>query len=199
MKSLKINDEGYPVPWFVPWIGGKPEFRGMDSDKLAIAVRHKRCWMCGEALGKYLTFAIGPMCVVNRNISEPPSHLTCVEYAARACPFLTQPRMRRNVKDGGPGGHVAGIGIMRNPGVVALWTTLNYKAFRAPNGGTLFHIGEPEHIEYYAEGRKATREEILESMESGLPLLMKVAVEEGPDAVKELQKMYKTATGLVPA
>jgi hypothetical protein len=198
MRKLEVSDEGFPVPWFVGWVDGKPDFRTMDGEKMAIAVRHKRCWMCGEPLGKFLTFAIGPMCVVNRNIAEPPSHLGCLEYSVRACPFLSQPRMRRNEKDLPEGGHIAGTGIMRNPGVIALWTTLKYRPYCVPNGGVLFEIGEPEHVEFYAEGRKATGEEIVYSMASGLPLLMKIAEEESPDAVAELQRLYDRALQLVP-
>ena len=198
MRRLKISDEGFPGPWFVGYVDGKPDFRTMDGDKLVIAVRHKRCWMCGEPLGKHLTFSIGPMCAVNRNIAEPPSHLACAEYSVKACPFLSQPRMRRNEKDL-PEGHVAGIGIRRNPGVTALWTTLSYKVWRAPNLGALFAIGDPEHVEYYAEGRRATREEILESMQSGLPGLMEPAVTEGPEAVAELERQCAKALELLPA
>jgi hypothetical protein len=199
MRSLPISDTGYPVPWFVPWVDGKPEFRGMDGEKLRMAVRLQRCWLCGQPLGKHLTFTIGPMCAVNLNIAEPPAHLSCAEYAVKgACPFLSNPRMRRNEKDA-PEGHVAGIGIKRNPGVTLLWTTLIYKVWRAPNGGALFNIGPPEHVEYYTEGRRATRAEILESMESGLPILMELAVEDGPDAVADLKKRYEKALALLPA
>jgi hypothetical protein len=199
MRKLPISDEGYPVPRFVPWIDGKPEFRGFDGEHMAICVRLKRCWLCGQPLGKFMTFVIGPMCAVNRVSSEPPSHRSCAEYAVRACPFLAQPRMRRNEK-GRPelGGQVAGIGIKRNPGVALMWTTHSYKVFRAP-GGVLFTVGDPEQLEYFAEGRKATRKEILESMESGLPLLMKTAIEDGPDAVAELKQDYAKALALVPA
>jgi hypothetical protein len=202
MRSLKISDEGYPIPWFVGYPDGpdgKEDFRCIDGEKMRIAVRLKRCWLCGQPLGKFMTFPIGSMCVVNRNIAEPPSHLACCEFSVRACPFLSRPRMRRNEKDA-PQGHVAGIGIKRNPGVVALWTTLSYRVFRAPNGGALFEIGKSEHIEFYAEGRNATREEILASMESGLQdELMPRAVAEGSDAVAELQAMYDKALTLVPA
>lgn len=199
MKRLPIDERGFPVPKFVPWIEVKPEFRGMDGDHLRTCVRLKRCWLCGDPLGVHQTFVIGPMCIVNRNIAEPPSHHGCAEYAAQACPFLANPRMRRNEKDK-PEGHVAGVGLKRNPGVVALWTTRDYKVYRAPNGGALFRIGEPESIEYYAEGRKAKRAEILASMESGLPLLMEIAEKEGSDAVEELQRRYDDAVQrLVPA
>lgn len=199
MRRLPISDEGYPVPWFVPFVDGKPEFRGMDGGKMGIAVRLKRCWLCGQQLGKHMTFTIGPMCCVNRNIAEPPGHHSCCLYSVRACPFLSQPRMRRNEKDLPEQRHVAGIGIKRNPGVTVLWTTLSYKVHRAPNGGALFHLGDPERVEYFAEGRTATRPEILASMESGLPILMKIADQEGAVAVAELEKMYGQALQLVPA
>jgi hypothetical protein len=198
MRRLPISDEGYPIPWFVPFVEGKPEFRAMDSGKLAIAVRLKRCWLCGQPLGAHQTFTIGPMCAVNRNNAEPPSHHACAGYGARACPFLTQPRMRRNEKDK-PEGHIAGHGLQRNPGVAMLWTTRSYKVWRPPGGGVLFSLGDPDKVEYFAEGRKATRAEILASMESGLPLLRDVAAEEGAEALEQLSKMYDEALKLVPA
>jgi hypothetical protein len=199
MRRLPISDEGYPIPWFVGEVNGKRDFRCMDGEKLGIAVRLKRCWMCGQPLGVNMTFPIGPMCAVNRNIAEPPSHHDCAEYGARACPFLTQPRMRRNEKDLPEERFVAGQAILRNPGVICLWTTKSYKVWRPRGGGALFEIGDPEQVEYFAEGRKATREEIIYSMETGLPLLMKVAQDEGPDAVTELQRMYGKALDRLPA
>ena len=47
MKLLPIDDRGYPVPWFVDWIDGKPEFRAMDPTKWRRAVTEQRCWTCG--------------------------------------------------------------------------------------------------------------------------------------------------------
>jgi hypothetical protein len=197
MQSLPISDEGYPVPWFVPNVNGKPDFRCMDGDKMGIAIRLKRCWMCGQQLGKHLTFAIGPMCMVNRNISEPPSHLACIEYGMKACPFLTRPKMRRNEKDLPEGGHVAGIGIQDNPGLTVAWTTLTYRAWKPSGGGVLFEIGEPEHVEYYTEGRRASKREVLTVLEERLPKLMDVAVEDGPESVAELRRRYARALEIV--
>ena len=197
MRRLPISDEGYPIPYFVPFIDGKPEFRGMDGERLGLCVRLKRCWLCGQPLGVHMTFPIGPMCAVNRNIAEPPSHHGCALYGVRACPFLTQPRMRRNEKDV-PQGHIAGVGLKRNPGVICLWTTRSYRVWRPPGGGVLFAIGDPETVEYFAEGRPATRAEVLASMESGLPLLMEIAEEEGSDAVAALSKLYDKALKLIP-
>jgi hypothetical protein len=197
MKHLPLNDQGFPVPFFVPWIDGKPEFRGFDGEKLGICVRHKRCWLCGEPLGKNMVFTIGPMCAVNRVSAEPPSHYDCAHYAAMACPFLTQPRMRRNEKDMPEHLDPAGIMLKRNPGCTLLWVTHNYKPFRAM-GGALFNVGDPVRVEFYAEGRKATHEEIMASIDSGMPTLREMAEHDGPDAVAELQQMYAKAMELVP-
>lgn len=198
MRHLPVSDEGYPVPYFVKWIDGKPEFRAFDGDKMVVCVKQRRCWLCGKPMGRYLCFPIGPMCSVTRCISEPASHYECAKYGVMACPFLTQPRMRRNEKDMPEGGTIAGIGIMRNPGVIALWITRSYSIIRH-GGGILFKIGDPERIEYWAEGRKATHDEIMHSIDTGLPILREQAMKDGADAIVELERMIDDALKLVPA
>ena len=62
VKNLPVDPiRGYPVPWFVGWIDGKPEFRCMDPAKLKLAITERRCWVCGERLDNRATFVIGPM------------------------------------------------------------------------------------------------------------------------------------------
>lgn len=90
IAKLPTDERGYPVPYFVEWIDGKPDFRVMSSKNLARAVKYRRCWICGEELGRFLCFTIGPMCGVNRISSEPPSHYDCARFAVSACPFLTR-------------------------------------------------------------------------------------------------------------
>lgn len=51
-----------------------------------------------------------------------------------------------------------------------LWTS-PYEVWRPPTGGQLIAMGEPEAVEWWRMGRWATREEVLASVESGLPLL----------------------------
>ena len=115
------------------------------------------------------------MCAVNRTSAEPPSHYDCAFYAAQACPFLTQPRMRRNEKDiPEDTREPAGIMLKRNPGVTLVWVTRHYKPFKA-EGGVLFRLGDPGRVEFYAEGRKATRSEIMASIDSGMPILRGMA------------------------
>jgi hypothetical protein len=192
LRGAPLSPEGYPVPWFVPWIDGVPEFRAMDGEKFVAAVRRRLCWLCGAPLGKFLTFPIGPMCAVTRTTAEPPSHLSCAEYAARVCPFLTQPRMRRNERDLPEEKYSPGEMIKRNPGVVVLWTTLSFRLFRDGDRGHLFSVGDPEHVEVYAEGRAATMEELVASVSSGYPLLEAIAIqEEGGE--EELGRQLATA------
>jgi hypothetical protein len=186
MRHLPISDKGFPVPWFIEWIGGQPDFRVMDAGKHGRAIRFDLCWLCGQTLGRFKVFTIGPMCAVNRTSAEPPSHRDCAEYAVKACPFLTKPRMRRNDRDL-PGGTIEPGGIMldRNPGCTLLWITHDYRVFRTPTG-TLLRIGDPIEIVAYAEGRLATREELDASITSGLPLLAKEAQQDGDDGMREL-------------
>src|SRR5258708_35612370 len=137
MLSLPIDDRGYVVPWFVDWIDGKPEFRAMDGKKFVRAIKEKLCWVCGERLGRYMTFVAGPMCGINRTSSEPPSHLECAQWSARNCPFLNNPQaIRREDEDVNPlSKSVGGIAIQRNPGVSMLWTTNTYTIFDDHHGG----------------------------------------------------------------
>jgi hypothetical protein len=191
-------DRGYPVPWFVAWVDGKPEFRAADGRKADLAIRERRCWVCGEPLGKESVFLIGPMCTVNRISAEPPSHDECAAFSARACPFLSRPHMDRR-ENGLPEdyGNPGGVMIRRNPGVVCLWETLKFKLIREPRG-VLFRIGDPRSVRWFAEGRAATRVEVLASMESGLPALADLARQQGTRALTMLGRMHAAAMAHLP-
>lgn len=192
LASLPIDERGFPVPWFVAWIDGKPDHRVMDAEKMPRALKLGLCWMCGQQLGRFKSFCIGPMCSITRTIGEPPSHLECVRYAAIACPFLTRPHAKRR-EAGLPEDHrFPEGGVRRNPGAVCIWTTTQFKPFRAGRS-VLFELGEPASTEWYAEGRPATRAEVDESIESGLHLLREPAEAQdrqspGRGAVAELER-----------
>jgi hypothetical protein len=198
IKRLRISSTGFPVPWFVSWFEGAPDFRIASTEKLVQAVNRKLCWVCGQPLGQYKAFTIGPMCAITRTISEPPAHLECAEYAVRACPFLTKPRMRRNEKDLPPDRRAPpGIAIRRNPGAVCIWVTKEFRAVRHGDG-VLFDLGDPASVHWYAEGRQATRAEIDHSIETGLPLLEADAERNGPDAIADLHKRIAWVQQLLP-
>jgi hypothetical protein len=200
MIDLPIDVRGYPVPWFVKWIGGQPEFRVMDEDKWARAVKQKLCWICGMKLGAYLCFVLGPMCGITRTSSEPPCHRDCARWAARFCPFLSKPHMtRRGEEELERAGAtcVGGIGITRNPGVALLWYARDYTVWRPEGGGILIKIGDPEEWEWYAEGRKATRAEVMESIRTGIPYLEETAREQA-GAMEDLHRRIAEFTQYLP-
>jgi hypothetical protein len=201
MRHLPVSPQGFPVPWFVSRTDdGEYDFRAIHYDRIGRAVKQRLCWLCGQTLGRRLAFVIGPMCAVNRVSSEPPSHRDCAEYAVKACPFLTQPRMRRNTKDL-PEGEIAGLHLDRNPGANLIWITRGFQTFRPDpkKAGVLFQLAPPETLLFFREGRPATRAEILDSIDSGMPTLRRLALDEGPDAERALDFKYKQALQLLPA
>jgi hypothetical protein len=182
MENLPVDERGYVVPWFVDWINGKPEFRAMDGNKYRLAVRNKLCWVCGGALKGTYVFVAGPMCGINTISSEPPCHPDCARWSARNCPFLSKPKMVRREdglhhEDGRPMSHAelvenaAGVMLTRNPGVTMLWFTREYQMLDDSRGRPLVIMGRPAGVEWYREGRVATREEVLESIDEGFPAL----------------------------
>lgn len=200
MKHLKFDDRGYPVPAFVAWIDGNPEFRVASGEFMANAIRKKLCWVCGTPLNpKSHVFVIGGMCAVNKTTAEPPCHLECAEFSAKACPFLSKPKAVRRESNMPEESHEApGVAIKRNPGVTCLWVCQGYELFDDGNGGTLFRLPNPSRVFWWSQGRKATRDEIMESINSGLPILESMAKQEGPHAEQLLQWSVIKALRFVP-
>ena len=208
LQHLPLDSRGYPVPWFVKWIDGEPDFRVMDGEKFGRAVKEKRCWVCGGPLGRYMTFVSGPMCVLNRTSAEPPSHHDCAEWSARHCPFLSRPHMERREDEVINNSNHGTASITRNPGCTALVTTKKYVLFRAPEGsassGWLIDMGNFERVEWFAEGRSATSEEVAHSIETGMPLLKEQCDQESSQkridaAHAELQRLYVKSMAWWPA
>jgi hypothetical protein len=217
IAALPISPSGFPTPWFVTWFRdgkscadgeGVPDFRVIGSGKIVEAAKHNRCWICGGPLGVYKAFVIGPMCAINRVISEPPSHRDCAIYSAKACPFLSRPNMVRNERGLFENGKLrdgfeapAGMGLMRNPGAVCVWVTKEFRPFRphAGNDGILFSLGLPVETLWFAEGRRAKRSEVLDSIDSGYPELEELAELQGPTAVAVLTTQRRAVMAWVPA
>jgi hypothetical protein len=182
MSHLPVDGRGYVVPWFVAWRDGKPEFRAADGSKWVKAIRERLCWVCGGPLGSNICFVAGPMCGINRTSSEPPSHLECGRWSARNCPFLNNPnavrRQDAEINNAGLAAASAGCAIARNPGVAMLWITRGFELFDDGTGKPLILMGAPRAVEWYAEGRRATRKEVVDSIESGIPALELLAAKE---------------------
>jgi hypothetical protein len=198
MKSLPLDERGFPVPWFVATVDGKPDFRVIGPGKISAAVNKNLCWICGQPKGIYHAFVIGPMCAVNRVNSEPPSHLDCAEFAARACPFLIRPRMRRNDKDIPPDTkEPAGFHLPHNPGATCVWVTKRYQPFKVDNG-VLFRIGDPIDAIWYCEGRRASRAEVEVAIARGAPHLMDAANKDGIESLNELAERLEWIKTIYP-
>jgi hypothetical protein len=191
IQKLKRDPREYPIPWFVQWVDGHADFRLMDPVKWLRAVQESRCWVCGEYLGGLKSFVIGPMCGITRTTSEPPCHTECATWSAIWCPFLSNPEFTRRESQitRENQGNIAGCPILRNPGVAVVWTTKTFKIFKDPQGKPLIEVGEPEGIDCYTRGRRATYEELMASVDSGYPTLFKMAEQEGPHAIEALLTM----------
>lgn len=199
IARLPLDHRGYPVPWFVALVDGQPDHRIVDNAKFPPAVKEQRCWICGDKLGRFLTFALGPMCTITRTVAEPPSHLECMRYAVQACPFLARPHAHRRdaqLPDGFQ--EAAGLPIQRNPGVVALWTTRGFRPFFDHEGGILFQVGDPTDVVWYCAGRAATYAEVEASITSGLPVLQETAAQEGATATAALMAQLVRARQYLP-
>jgi len=193
-----------PVPWFVEWVNGEPDFRIASTTKFLRALKERRCWVCGEPLGRWVAYVVGPMCGINRTSAEPPVHRDCGIYSARACPFLREPKLVRNehepLPDGAKEGKVfGGIGIRRNPGVALVWVQRGATTVQKVPNGYVCKMGDPFELLWYRESREATRAEIDESVATGLPILRQMAEEDGPEAVMLLGKMLADFEALLPA
>lgn len=199
IARLPRDHRGYPVPFFVEWLNGKPEFPLFDPHKWRRCVKQRLCWICGDKLGRHLAFAVGPMCTINRVSSEPPQHRECAEYALKVCPFLINPAMRRvpTAKYGevkAPGG----IMFEGNPGVMALWLTPSYSIIRTPTG-PIISMEEPSGVEWFTRGRTATPAEAAEAFKAGAARLLVAADREAGEAgIVELVRLLIPARKLLP-
>lgn len=201
MQGLVTDEHGRPVPWFVDWIDGKPEFRAMDWHKYVRAIRERLCWVCGGKLATRFAFVAGPMCGINRTSAEPPSHLECARWSARNCPFLSNPDMVRRQDDlvntAAICERTPGIAITRNPGVTMIWITREYELFPDGMGQHLILMGRPHEVEWYCRGRVATRSEVEQSIEHGIGALEALARQQ-PGALEDLSRKRKQFQKLLP-
>lgn len=196
MRHLPVDERGFCVPWFVPYKDGKPEFRAMDPEKRANAVKFKFCWVCGGRLGRFMTFVAGPMCGINRASAEPPCHIECARWSARNCPWLNNPDADRRVDEvvTNDMSKCPGIAVARNPGVIMLWTTRTYSVFPDHKGNYMLMFGNPvEPVEWYRCGKPATRVQVTDSIGEGIHLLVAMAIRErgGIEALREAEAEFE--------
>ncbi len=206
VRALPRDSKGRPIPWFAAELdGGVREFRIADANKRIRALRDQLCWVCGQNLPKKVTFALGPMCAINRITAEPPVHHACAVYSAQACPFMVRPQMVRrtgglenipNLVD------APGVHIDRNPGGMLLWTCYKFKLIRPTFGvpGVLISVGDPVEVSWWTQGRAATGAEVTAMLEAGYQRLGEECRHD-PDpqsALAQLTRQYTLARNLIP-
>jgi hypothetical protein len=198
IANLPRDHRGYPVPYFVEWLNGKPQFPIASPVKWARCVGKRLCWVCGEPLGRSLVFAIGPMGTVNQVSAEPPAHRECTLYAMQVCPFLINPRMGRvpteRLGEAVPPG---GVWEPANPGVMAAWSTRSYSIVRTATG-PIISVGDPFAVEWWTRGRVATAQEAADAFTFGATKLLTHAQAEGRAATLEIGQLIITARKRLP-
>lgn len=192
MTLLPKDEAGRPIPWFVPRIKGKPDYRLADQRKFMPALKNGLCWICGREIEGIRCFVVGPMAALNSIAAEPPSHQPCAEYAVQACPFLSNPNKGR--REGLPEGSGKQADMLEyNPGVSLLWECWDF-AVHETSTGLLFEMGQPRFLSWWKEGRKATREEVVAAVHHSRDEARKlVFAKHGANGVLDLARAYKFA------
>jgi hypothetical protein len=199
IARLPRDRRGFPVPWFVAWRDGEPHFPVVDAAKLAAAWNHELCWVCGDRLGALRGWVVGPMSVIEGATPEPPSHHDCALFSVSHCPHLSNGAARYAARAPAAPGFAAQSNVSKlRSGAAAIWVTRGRggRPFRA-GAGTLFELGDPVRIEWYANGLAASRHEVQGALEIGLPTLRRAAEAEGRAA--ELARRLQWLERWLPA
>jgi hypothetical protein len=167
IARLPVDEHGQPVLFFAD----------MDAAKWQFCISAKRCAVCGDVLGKWLTFIVAAPGGLSAVTAGPPAHASCAEW-------LSTHRML--------------------PGVTLLWTTDTSRVFRNRDGRMLIQMGPPSRVAWVADGRDATREEVRDAVESGLPVLQEACEREADewrrqDARAELARRVTALRALYPS
>lgn len=199
VASLPVDERGFPVPWFVAWFDGRPDFRVVHTPRYGEAWTEERCWVCGQRLGSYRAWVMGPVSVIEGATPEPPAHVDCGQFAARHCPFLANPQMRRSARELPAHGPAAGVTTSSASAVTAVWVTKGRGAqpVRAPHG-VMFRLSDPVRVEWYLAGRPAQAHEVCGGLELGLPILREAAERQGGVALADLQRRLDGAKRWLP-
>lgn len=99
LAHLKIDEKGYPIPFFAPIIDGKPNFKFQDEKKRDLCLLRKLCPICGKKLPKDYSYIItGPLGLQNRISSDAMMHRVCAEFSLSVCPHLYFYKSERKIE-----------------------------------------------------------------------------------------------------
>ena len=107
MQDLQIDERGYPIPYFVPFVNGKPNFKYQDAKKKEICRKYMKCHICGNRLfDKSFWFICGPLGYLNHVSSDEAMHEDCARFSMKYCPHLVNLKAERKVTEGALGGQL---------------------------------------------------------------------------------------------
>ena len=202
IKKLPINEIGFPVPWFVQWFVdgvfsepgiGTPDFRITDQRK-RYRSNLRQCWICGELLDEFKAFVVGSKVTITRVNDEPPNHRECAIFALKACPFIAIPSMRRNRKNMPMIMDVETE--VPHSSIYVMWLTKAVSA--VPWHGateTLYMLGDPEEVLWFAEGKLASRFKVTQAIDRDL-LELRGSVNR--NAIPQIERYYKSLESWLP-
>jgi hypothetical protein len=197
MKGRPFDHRGFPVPWFVTrkTDAGLWDFQVVEATRKDEAIRHRKCWVTGEPLGRAVAFVIGPMCIINRVSSDPPIIPEVAEWSARICPFLSRPLAKRPHFDGNQM-DTPGLMVADNPGLCAVWVTRGYAYGRT---GLFRLLDDPVRVSWWRNGREVTGTEEAQAIyEARAEKLRQMAADEGSFALQEFERMKRHSDPFSP-
>jgi hypothetical protein len=199
MQALPLDGRCFPIPWFVAFVSGKPEFRLSDPRKIVEGWQREVCWVCGGRLSAYRAWVIGPASAVEGASPEPPSHLECGRFSATACPFLSNPAARRNRRSL-PANYSPGADMIdANTNVTALWITKGRGAdLIRTSQGILFKLKPPERIEWFSKGREALNAEASFGLSAAVIELRPHSEREGVASVRDFEQRLRFVESWLP-
>jgi hypothetical protein len=153
LSHLKVDERGYPIPFFVAYVKGKPDFRMIDPKKFNYCFEQDLCFVCGKKHVKKNYFIVtGPQGLANGVHSDCPSHRGCLEYSLKICPHLFFESSQRNER----GEHynhavkTTGVaGVKEKPDILYLIKADKWVTIPGPNGGVLIKFRKVSYEEYH--------------------------------------------------
>jgi hypothetical protein len=180
LRRLPPDDQGRPVPWFVQWVDGRPCYDKTDPRCFDVAVHQHLCWVCGQRLGTYLSWALEPISIITRRAGVPPQHRECAIHATELWPLPNIPEIQ------------------------LVWTGKSYQ-WSESKGAYTFELGPHEQLLWLRKGLPAGRADVIEAVAKRLPEVRErtLATAVGPRqhqaALQALEARCRTALQLVPA
>ena len=157
LNHLKVDNRGYPIPYFVPIVEGIPNFMYMDHKKLELAIDGHLCHVCGKKLHKdYHYFISGIKGMTNQVSSDAAMHRECAEFALKVCPHMFYKKAERKAEE--PSIGFASPHVKEKPEELFLIKSGKYKAKFYPEFGyRLIHYKRVSSEKYIYNQNKLER------------------------------------------